>query len=199
MNSTFRPLAAGLVALALASALSACSEKVDEGAGKPPANRSDARADDAEAPVVPGTPFTAATETPETIATMLTGGVCSVENVVTVPDETASPGDRPNTYKVARDKGYRMVGFAVNKDRGVVPQNVELLLSGIRSYKVPVATGRPRGDVAEYFKNPGFAKAGYMVDVAFSQVQPGDYAIYFIENDGDAKAVCATNQSISVL
>ena len=192
MNDMFRLMAT----LALASTLVACSEKMDEKPAQAPAAASGTNAP--SAPAVPGVPFQAAQVGPEAIAAALTGGVCSVENVVTVPDETASPGARPNTYKADRDKGYRMVGFAVNKDRGTVPANVELVLSGVESYRVAVETGRPRGDVADYFKNPAFAKAGYMVDVAFTQVKPGEYALYFAEKDGEATAYCATNQSITI-
>lgn len=185
-----------LTVLAFACALAACSEKGDQ-KPRPTPNASTGAAEPA-APVVPGEQFQAAQETSEAISAALTGGVCSVENVVTVPDETPSPGDRPNTYKATRDKGYRMVGFAVNKDRGTVPATVDLVLSGVNSYRVPVQTGRPRGDVADYFKNPAFAKAGYMVDVAFTGVQPGSYAVYFAETDGTTRSYCATNQSITI-
>lgn len=192
-----KPLFRLLAVLSVATTLAACSEKADEKPRPTPAARG-ADAAEAAAPVVPGAKFQPAQETPEAIAAALSGGVCSVENVVTVPDETASPGTRPNTYKASRDVGYRLVGFAVNKDRGTVPATVDLLLSGVNSYRVPVQTGRPRGDVADFFKNPAFAKAGYMVDVAFTGVQPGEYAVYFVETDGQARAYCATNQSISV-
>lgn len=181
--------------LSIACALTACSEKADETPRPTPDNTT---ADAAPAPVVPGTRFQDASETPEVIAAGLTGGVCSVENVVTVTDETPSPGARPNTYEASRDTGYRVVGFAVNKDRGIVPANVELLLSGVKSYRVPMQTGRPRGDVAEFFKNPAFAKAGYMVDVAFTDVPPGEYALYVVEIEGEARAYCSTNQSLTV-
>lgn len=191
-----KPLFRLIAALSVATSLAACSEKADDKPQQGPAAQG-ADAKPAE-PVVPGTRFQPSQETPETIAAALTGGVCSVENVVTVPDETASPGERPNTYKASLGSGYRLVGFAVNKDRGTVPANVDLLLSGVTSYRVPVQTGRPRGDVADFFKNPAFAKAGYMVDVAFTGVQPGEYALYFVETDGEAKAYCATNQSITV-
>lgn len=194
MRDTFRLMAA----LAVASTLVACSEKMDDASRPAPAAPAADAAVKAPAPTAPGTPFQSAEATPDAIAAALTGGVCSVENVVTVPDETASPGDRPNTYKATRDVGYRIVGFVVNKERGTVPANVELVLSGVNSYRVPVQTGRPRGDVADYFKNPAFAKAGYMVDVAFSQVQPGDYALYFAENENGTTSYCATNQSITV-
>lgn len=192
MSNTSRILAA----LAIAWTLAACSEKADEKPRPTPAASS--RASEQAVAVVPGEQFQSAQDTSEGINAALTGGVCSVENVVTVPDEMASPGDRPNTYKATRDKGYRLVGFAVNKDRGTVPATVDLVLSGVNSYRVPVQTGRPRGDVADYFKNPAFAKAGYMADVAFTQVQPGSYAIYFAETDGTARSYCATNQSITV-
>lgn len=192
MSNTSRILSV----LAVACALAACSEKADE---KPrPVPAASSKAAEPSAPVVPGEQFEVAQDTAEAINAALTGGVCSVENVVTVPDETASPGDRPNTYRAARDVGYRLVGFAVNKDRGTVPATVDLILSGVNSYRVPVQTGRPRGDVADYFKNPAFAKAGYMVDVAFTQVQPGSYAIYFAQTEGAVRLYCATNQSITV-
>ncbi|WP_133478173.1 hypothetical protein [Cognatilysobacter segetis] len=171
-----------------------CSEKMDQ-----PAPQTSS-ANPASAPkVLPaGAQFEAAQETVDAITQSLNSGVCSVENVVTVPENQSSPGAKPNSYVATRDKSYRVVGFAVNKDAGTVPAKVDIVLSGIKSYRLPVETGRPRQDVADFFKTPAFDKSGYMADVAFSNVDPGDYAIYFVDNGTDKKVSCATNQSISI-
>jgi hypothetical protein len=175
-------------------ALAACSEKMDQ-----PAPQASAPVAESAPKVRPaGAQFAASQENAGSLAAVLTGGVCSVENVVTVPENQSSTGEKPNSYVGTRDKSYRMVGFAVNKDAGTVPAKVDIVLSGIRNYQLSVDTGRPRQDVADYFKTPAFDKAGYLVDVAFSDVEPGDYAIYFVDGSGGTKAACATNQSVTI-
>lgn len=195
MNPRRVLLAARLSALVITcAAAAACSEKMDQPAPQATAPAAESK----PAALPPGAQFEAGQETPEGIAQALTKGVCSVENVVTVPENQSSPGEKPNSYVATRDKGYRMVGFAVNKDAGTVPAKVDIVLSGVKSYRLAVETGRPRQDVADFFKTPSFEKAGYMVDVAFSNVEPGDYAIYFVDTAGAQKASCATNQSITI-
>lgn len=174
--------------------LAGCSEKMDQ-----PAPQASAPTTESAPKVRPaGAQFAATQENADSLAGVLNGGVCSVENIVTVPENQSSTGEKPNSYVGTRDKAYRMVGFAVNKDAGTVPAKVDILLAGIRNYQLTVDTGRPRQDVADYFKTPAFDKSGYLVDVAFSDVEPGDYAIYFVDNGGAAKTACATNQSITI-
>lgn len=191
----------------LASALFAvivvgCSEKADEAAVPMAPDSASRSGQAAKAPAtIAGIPETGHFQSSglkqDEIAAKTNTGVCSVENVVTVTDETPATGDAPNRYRVRRDLGYRLVGFIVDKEAGTVPTDVELVLAGAKVYGAALSTGRPRGDVAEYFDNPAFAQAGFLEDMAFARVERGDYAIYvFDRTSGD---FCTTNQSVTVV
>lgn len=192
-----------VVVVGMLFALGACSEKADDAsvtAGKPiDGQESDGLPRPPKVEVSANAQFALSNETPDSIAEVQTSGVCSLENIVTIADNASSPGDKPNSYKVKNNEAYRVVGFSTNKDRGTVSEDIEIVISGLKSYSVRLTTGGPREDVAKYFNNPDFAKAGYMHDVAFSNVEPGDYAIYVLEHDGAKKAACSTSQSITVI
>jgi hypothetical protein len=130
------------------------------------------------------------------IEAALNAGACSVENIVAVVDEAPASGAAPNQYRVRRDQGYRLVGFVVDKEAGSVPTQARLVLAGRQAYSVPLATGRPRGDVADYFDAPAFGESGFMEDVAFARVAPGDYALYVY--DPSSGRYCTTSQSVAV-
>lgn len=133
---------------------------------------------------------------PAGIDAALNAGACSVENIVSVVDEVAAAGAAPNQYRVRRDRGYRLVGFVVDKEGGTVPTQARLVIAGTQAYSVPLPTGRPRGDVADYFDIPEFAESGFMEDVAFARVAPGEYALYV--HDPAAGWFCTTSQSVAV-
>lgn len=174
-----------------------CAEKADQPAA-PAASREAAAP--AGPPAVVGiaedrhfTPF----ELPAGgIEAALNAGACSVENIVAVVDESPASGAAPNQYRVRRDRGYRLVGFVVDKAAGTVPAQSQLVLAGAQAYAVPLPTGRPRGDVAEYFDVPAFAESGFMEDVAFARVAPGEYAFYLY--DPSSGRFCTTSQSVAV-
>lgn len=191
--------AAVITLLALIAACSERADRVPTSDAEAPAASTDTDEREGSPPRAVGPAFVPSSETPESMTAMQTGGVCSLENVVTVSDNVSRPGDMPNSYKVSRDSGYRLVGFAINKDKGAAPTNIEIVLSGLQSYSIRVESGRPREDVAKYFDNPAFANAGFMGDADFSGVEAGDYAVYVLEHDGDEKAACSTNQAIAVL
>jgi hypothetical protein len=185
----------------LLGALAACSEKADEPSqpAAAPAG-ADQSAASGSAPLVVGIPeaahLAASDIDVEAMVAGVTGGACRIEHVVTVTDERPATTDSPVRYEVNTKEGFRLVGFAVDKDAGTVPAQVDLVLSGLGTYAVPIDTGLPRGDVAEYFDNPAFANSGFMVDVAFSRVEPGDYAVYLVDKAG---GTCSPSQSISVV
>lgn len=156
------------------------------------------KAEPAEAAPV-GPQFATSTETQDGLASRAGTGVCSIENMVVAPEGAAATSDKPNTYQVARDQVFRMVGFAVNKDKGSVPTDIEIVLTGNKTYSLKSATGGDREDVAQFFKNPSFAKAGFMQDASFAAVEPGEYAMYILSQDGDESIVCPTHQGVKVL
>ena len=190
-----------IAALVAVVVLSACSERADRAptAAAPAAQQTAATEQQAKPALAPEARFAASTETLEGLMAMQTTGVCSLENVVTIDANESSPGDKPNSYKVDRGQNYRIVGFATNKDRGVVPADIEIVLAGMRTYSIRLSTGRPREDVADFFDNPSFANAGYLHDADFAGVEPGEYAVFVLEHHADAKAACSTNQSVRVI
>lgn len=195
----------------LAAAVSACLllAACSENGGTPPGGVANPQSGDAgltppavEQPVAPQPPsgplFVPSAETQDGLAAKANAGVCSVENVVIAPDGAAATSDKPNTYQVTRDAVYRMVGFAVNKDKGIVPADIEIVLTGDKSYALKSTTGGDREDVAKFFGNPAFGKAGFMQDASFKDVAPGEYAIYVVSSDGGETAVCPTHQGVIV-
>lgn len=187
-----------IVSLVVASLVVAgCSEK----GGNPPAgNQPAAAVSDNQPTAQPSGPqFAIYSETQDGLASRVNGGVCSVENVVTAPDGRAAASDTPNTYQVDRNTVFRMVGFAVNKDKDLVPADIEIVLTGNKTYSLKSNTGGDREDVGKFFGNPAFAKAGFMQDASFAAVEPGEYAMYVVSTDGDMLAVCPTHQGIRVL
>ena len=192
-----------LAAAALACLLlAACSEN----GGTPPGGIADPQAgtmpalpEQEPAAPVPAAPlFVPSAETQDGLAAKANAGVCSIENVVIAPEGAAATSSKPNTYQVARDAVYRMVGFAVNKDKGVVPAGIEIMLTGNKTYALASMTGGDREDVAKFFDNPAFGKAGFMQDASFKDVEPGEYAIYVVSVDGAETAVCPTHQGMIV-
>lgn len=197
MRTTVGLLVAGALAVAAATG---CSEKADE-AAMPMGSGNGERGNSAAGPrTIEGIPETGHFAPSDFAAGDIEGslnqGACSVENVVAAVDEAPAVGDAPNRYRVLRDRAYRLVGFVVDKEAGTVPAAAQLVLAGGQTYAVPLPTGRPRGDVADYFDNPAFAESGFMQDVAFARVSPGEYALYVF--DAASGRFCTTSQSVSV-
>lgn len=190
-------LHAGVIGMLIA--LGACSEKPATSTPVPAQVASAQPQAPSKVPVSADSIFATSTETVDSITAIQTSGVCSLENIVTIADNASRPGDKPNSYKVNKDESYRLVGFATNQDLGIVPADIEILLSGLKSYSIRLKTGGERGDVAKFFNNDNFANAGFMHDADFSNVDPGEYAVYVLEHDGGKKAACSTNQSITVM
>ena len=126
-------------------------------------------------------------------------GTCSLENVVNVSDNTPSPGTEPNSFVAARVMPYKLIGFATDSEAGTVPTAVHVYLHGkVASYLLPAQIGLDRPDVAEFFKKPALAKAGYQADAAFDDVTPGIYEVSLIKGEGAARELCATHQLLTV-
>lgn len=185
----------------LLGALAACSEKADEPRNPAAPGPGGASTDEVgPGPLVAGIPESAHLMPTDIDANAmvanLTSGACRIEHIVTVTDEEPAETDSPVQFRVDNKQGYRLVGFMVDKDAGQVPTDVELVLSGVGTYSVPIKTGLPRGDVAEFFSNPALANAGFLEDVAFARVEPGDYALYMVDKAGGT--TCSTSQSITI-
>jgi hypothetical protein len=197
METLMKTNGAVLGTLMLSFALATgCAEKADQ----PAAPASSPEAAPAGPPTVEGIAedrhFAPFELPPGGIEAALNEGTCSVENIVAVVDESPASGAAANQYRVARDRGYRLVGFVVDKAAGTVPAQAQLILAGAQAYFVPLPAGRPRGDVAEYFDVAAFAESGFMEDVAFARVAPGEYAFYVY--DPSSGRFCTTSQSVAV-
>jgi hypothetical protein len=173
--------------------LSACRERpnsqTDSASDSPHANPSN---------VAPDKEFALSKETPESVLALTTSGICSLENVRSVSDNTSSPGSAPNSWKVRKRNAYRLFGFAVNKAQGTVPPTIRLLLVGKKVYEIGAPTGFDRSDVATSMKMPAFARAGYESDAAFDDVDPGDYQVIAIQTATGQSLACPTGQTITV-
>lgn len=121
---------------------------------------------------------------------------CSLENVISTNDGAQHPGESPNTYKVSKGVPYTLIGFATNNDTKRVPDKIQLVLSGSKTYVRDTETGGERPDVAEYFKTPAFGHAGYKVTAAFDQIPPGAYSVIIVESDKGVQ--CPTHQTLTV-
>jgi hypothetical protein len=172
---------------------SACRERpnsqTDGASDSPRANPSN---------VAPDKEFALSKETPESVLAMAPSGVCSLENVRSVSDNTSNSGSAPNSWKVRKRNAYRLFGFAVNKAQGTVPPTIRLLLVGKKVYELGAPTGFDRSDVAISMKAPAFARAGYESDAAFDDVDPGDYQVIAVQTEGGRALACPTGQTITV-
>jgi len=135
----------------------------------------------------------------EALQALAASGTCSLENVVNLSDNTPSPGTEPNSYVAARVVPYKIIGFATDSEAGTVPTTVHVYLHGKEvSYSLPAQVGLDRPDVAQFFKKPALAKAGYQADAAFDDVTPGVYEVSLIKGEGTARELCATHQLLTV-
>jgi len=191
-----------LAAVLAAVLISGCNEHGDTGApatASPAAGAPASANEPARASVPASAQFAEAKDTAESIKAMTETPTCSLENVVTLADNSTNSGDAPNSYKVQKGKAYKLIGFATNSQAGTVPKAIRLTLVGNKVYALDAVTGSERPDVGTYFKNPALATAGYQADAAFDDVAPGEYSVIAIETDGAAPVACPTHQIINVL
>jgi hypothetical protein len=76
--------------------------------------------------------------------------------------------------RLSRGSALRLAGWAVDRQAGSVPAAVELILDGTR-YRC--RSGLPRGDVAEFFQEPGFAAAGFECLLPAGSIVPGSHTL----------------------
>lgn len=84
-------------------------------------------------------------------------------------------------------------------DPGDVPPGAfDFVMKGDKSFRLPVSTGWPRPDVAEFFKVPGLAAAGFKFSASFDAVPAGTYEVDFVINKADGTYFCESGKSILV-
>lgn len=197
MKTQARP-ALGLLAIAFSiTALTGCGRD-DKFADQPAAPTTATVAAVAErAAVGPEGQFASSDDSAKGIDARTPSPTCSLENVITIADNSLNPGDAPNTYSVDKGKLYKLIGFATDKEAGKVPKSFRMMLLGDHVYSIKGATGAKRPDVATFFKVPGFADAGYQIDAAFDDVEPGSYRVVVLRDGQDDRA-CPTFQTLIV-
>lgn len=139
--------------------------------------------------------FSAKNQAPAAIYEMKSHGTCSLENVITLSTNSENFGEK-NSYNVNKGIAYKLIGFATNSEKGVVPKEIEIVLVGGGVYSLGASTGLERPDVAKYFNNSNFGSAGYQVDVMFDGIEVGKYAVLAI--DVASQSACPTHQTINV-
>ena len=86
---------------------------------------------------------------------------------------------------VSSEDGFELDGWAFDEKSKSVPETVviELVSSadGSKYYATASRSTRKRDDVAKFFKEPAFEKAGYQVNADIKAVPPGEYEIIVVQ------------------
>lgn len=141
--------------------------------------------------------FAVASESNQFIAAMKTVGTCSLENIVTIANNSTNFGTK-NNYSVKKNIAYKLIGFATNTELSAVPKSIRMMLVGSQTYSLNGTTGLDRPDVAAFFKSPSLTTAGYQIDAEFNNVKPGEYVIFILLTDAAAPIACPTHQTVTV-
>ena len=72
------------------------------------------------------------------------------------------------------------------------------LLKGEKQFGIPVKTGWLRPDVAEFFKTPGLANAGFLFSTTLGGVPAGRYEVNFMMDRGAVKYFCESGKTLVV-
>ena len=122
-------------------------------------------------------------------------GNCSLEMIIARSDNS-SRLIGTNTYKLEKNKVFKLGGFAVNKEDKKVPKSIILYLIGNKSYELNALINNERVDVQDFFKEPSFKLSGYVSEAGFKNVDPGEYEFFL--RDTDTIKICPTFQKITV-
>lgn len=100
---------------------------------------------------------------------------------------------------IALSKGAKVVlqGYLVDPANSPAG-NFDLVLKGDKSYAIALTTGYPRPDVAEYFKAPSLATAGFAVRTGLESVAPGTYTVDFVMDRDGATYFCESGKKVVV-
>jgi hypothetical protein len=110
--------------------------------------------------------------------------------------ELASP---TGATQVIATKGSRnqLAGFVIDPE-DKPPGDFDFVLKGERSFRIPVSTGWSRIDVAEFFKAPQLATAGFQFSTQFDAVPPGTYGVDFYITSPKGHYFCESGKTILV-
>lgn len=110
--------------------------------------------------------------------------------------ELASPS---GVTQVIVTKGSRnlLAGFVIDPE-DKAPGDFDFVLKGERSFRIPVSTGWSRIDVAEFFKAPQLATAGFEFSTQFEAVPPGTYGVDFHLTTPKGRYFCESGKTILV-
>lgn len=90
-------------------------------------------------------------------------------------------------------------GWAAHVSSGSLPKLVYLELRGPNVRYAQAVVGGDRLDVAEYFKKPSLAKAGWDVQMGIVGLAPGNYGLHVIQVHADNTAtICDAHKSLVV-
>lgn len=86
---------------------------------------------------------------------------------------------------VRSEDGFDLDGWALDDKTKVVPDTVVIELldtkTGAKYYAPATRNARKREDVAKFFKEAAFEKAGYRVNADINAVPPGEYEIIVVQ------------------
>lgn len=122
-------------------------------------------------------------------STLSLPNVCSVDIVNDQPAKNASISDKAK---------ITLAGWAANVPAGTSPQQIFIEFEGASKVYVKATHGIKRPDVADFFKKPGLADAGWVAYADLSEVAAGAYKVRIIQVEGQAGSVCDSNNSIVI-
>lgn len=103
----------------------------------------------------------------------------------------------PPDASLAKGTRHSFEGYVLDQS-GQPAGAFSLVLKGAQTLAFPVTTGKSRPDVAEYFKNPSLASAGFEFSNTLASVPAGKYAVWYLIDRDSEKFFCDTGKSIDV-
>lgn len=177
-----------LVVCMLALALMACEKKKGEEAPAAAPKAETAPAAQTGQPA-PGEQQGFSKAVPKAIAGKKIGGPAGKANA-----ELLNKKKFKDILEVKGSDGFTLEGWAVDDAGKSVPETVVIELynakTGAKYYAPASRQTRDRSDVADFFKEPGFKKAGYIAKADIASVPAGEYEVIVVQVI-DGKAVRA--------
>ena len=141
-----------------------------------------------------------ATPTPS-FAKATTVRPAAIQSTLSLPDACRldAVNDRPAKDASIPDKAkIKLVGWAANIPAGTSPQQIFVEFEGASKVYVKAVHGIKRPDVADYFKKPGLADAGWVAYADLSEAAAGAYKVQIIQVEGQSGLVCDSKNSIVI-
>ncbi|WAC63031.1 hypothetical protein OVA13_16890 [Pseudoxanthomonas sp. SL93] len=112
---------------------------------------------------------------------------CSLDMIDNGPPEGSLDKGMPHLFQ----------GFVLDQN-GTAAGDFTVVFKGEKSFGIPVSTGKNRQDVADFFKNPSLASAGFEFTSTLSPIPSGDYKVLFLIDRGAELFFCEAGKQISV-